>query len=321
MRAVLAVALALVTWAPMVGASQTPPPPAQGAEQRPTFKATVNRVAVAAVVRDRKGKPVTNLKETDFQLYDSGEARKIVDFRAETSPVSLALLVDFSGSMDVAIKREAAREIAWHILSWMKTGRDQVGLFAFDRRLQELAPFGTDTGEILNKLETVRPFGTTSLFDAIAETSELLAAKSGARRAIVALTDGADNASRLTPEQVSGIASGIDVPVYIVLVISPLDRAGTTTVNEDQIDAMQAGRLGDLARWTGGEIFAAVGPSVTSQAARQIVTELRHQYLFAFEPSTRPGWHPIELRTHDKDLVVRARSGYQVRNGAPDTTR
>jgi hypothetical protein len=74
-----------------------------------------------------------------------------------------------------------------------------------------------------------------------------------------------------------------------------------------------------LARLTGGEIFAAIGPSVTSQAARQIVTELRHQYLLAFEPSTRPGWHPIELRTRDKDHVVRARNGYLVRNGAPDT--
>ena len=242
MRAVLAVALALLTWSPMVGASQTPPPPAQGAEQRPTFKATVNRVAVAAVVRDRKGKPVTNLKETDFELLDSGQARKIIDFRAELSPVSLALLVDFSGSMDVAVKREAAREVAWHVLSWMKTGRDQVGLFAFDRTLQELAPFGTDDRRDSGKARNGPP-----LWDDVAVRRDRRDRRSSsppsrrARRAIVALTDGADNASRLTPEQVSGIASGIDVPVYIVLVISPLDRAGTTTVNEDQIDALQAG--------------------------------------------------------------------------------
>lgn len=318
MRAVLAASLALLTCSPTAGASQTPPPGQTPQEQRPTFKAVVQRVAVAAVVRDSKGRPVTNLKETDFQLFDSGQQRKIVDFRAEMTPVSVALLVDFSGSMDVAVKREAAREISFHLLSWLK-GQDEVGLFAFDRTLQELEPFGPAPGNVLKKLETLRPYGATSLFDAIAETGKILASQSGPRRAIVALTDGADNASRLTPEEVSGIASGIDVPVYIVLVISPLDRAGTTTVNEDQIDALQAGRLGDLARWTGGEIFAAVGPSITSQAARQIVTELRHQYLLAFEPSTRPGWHPIELRTRDKDHVVRARNGYLVRNGAPDS--
>ena len=57
---------------------------------------------------------------------------------------------------------------------------------------------------------------------------------------------------------------------------------------------MLTGPLGDLARWTGGEIFAAIGPAATSQAARQIVTELRQQYLIAFEPSTEPGWHPID---------------------------
>lgn len=318
MRGVLAVFLACLTGSSTLAAAQPvlQAPPVQ--EQRPTFKATVQRVAVAAVVRDRKGRPVTDLKETDFQLFDGGEPRKIIDFRTETTPVSVALLVDFSGSMDVAVKREAAHEISWHLLSWLK-GKDEVGLFAFDKTLQEIEPFGPAPGNVLKKLEVLRPFGATSLFDAIAETGRILASQSGPRRAIVALTDGADNASRLTAEQVSGIASGIDVPVYIVLVISPLDRAGTSTVNEDQIDALQAGRLGDLARWTGGEIFAAVGPSVTSQAARQIVTELRHQYLLAFEPSTRPGWHPIELRTRDNEHIVRARSGYFVRNGTPDT--
>jgi Ca-activated chloride channel homolog len=320
-RVALVLSLVLLTWYPAVGSSQSTQtaPPAQGTDQRPTFKATVNRVAVAAVVRDRKGRPVTNLGIADFQLYDSGKERKIVDFRADASEVSVAMLVDFSGSMDVAVKREAAHEVAFHVLSWLTPGKDEVGLFAFDRTLHELEPFTPAPGDVLKKLDSLKPYGETSLFDAIAETSKILAAESGPRRAIVALTDGADNASRLTPEQVSGIASGIDVPVYIILVISPLDRAGTSTINEDQIDAMQAGRLGDLARWTGGEIFAAVGPSITSQAARQIVTELRHQYLLAFEPSTQPGWHPINLRTRDKDLVVRARSGYLVKASAPDS--
>jgi VWFA-related protein len=316
MRAVQALTLAFLTCASAIAGAQTTG--AGQPQQRPTFKATVQRVSVAAVVRDRRGKPVTHLRETDFQLFDGGQERKITNFRAEPTPVSVAMLVDFSGSMDVAAKRQAAREVSFHLLSWLKE-EDEVGLFAFDRTLQALAPFAPAPGDVLKKLDALRPYGATSLFDAIAETGKILASQSGPRRAIVALTDGADNASRLTPEQVSAIASGVDVPVYIVLVISPLDRAGTTTVNEDQIDALQAGRLGDLARWTGGEIFAAVGPSVTSQAARQIVTELRHQYLFAFEPSTQPGWHPIELRTRDKDLVVRARSGYLVRNGAPDT--
>lgn len=291
-----------------VGALQDP-------AQRPTFRASVDRVAVAAIVRDKRGKPVTNLTQQDFELLDAGRPKRIVDFRAGETPVQLALLADFSGSMDVFEKRAAVREITAHVLSWLEPGRDQVGLFAFDRTLQELHPFASAPGKILDALETLKPYGKTSLFDAIAETGRLVAAQPGTRRAVLALTDGADNASRLTPAEVSSLASAIDVPVYIFVVVSPLDRAEKAMVNEESIETTLAGRLGDVARLTGGEIFAAVGPAKTSIAARQIVTELRHQYLIAFEPSSQPGWHPIDLRTRDKDFVVRARSGYVVRNG------
>ena len=110
------------------------------------------------------------------------------------------------------------------------------------------------------------------------------------------------------------MASAIDVPVYIILVISPFDRADKSVIDQPALQGQVGGALGDLARWTGGEIFAAIGPAATSQAARQIVTELRHQYLIAFEPSTQPGWHPISLRTREKDFIVRARSGYLVQS-------
>jgi hypothetical protein len=130
---------------------------------------------------------------------------------------------------------------------------------------------------------------------------------------VVAITDGADNFSRLTPEQVSGIASSIDVPIYVMVVVSPFDRFGRSTVDDPRlVDAATSGPLANLAHWTGGEIHVGVGPLQTSQAARQIVTELRQQYLIAFEPGRQTGWHPIELRTRNRDLVVRARSGYVV---------
>ena len=129
----------------------------------------------------------------------------------------------------------------------------------------------------------------------------MLAEHEGPRRAVVALTDGADNASALTAAEVSGIASSIDVPVYIVIVISPLDRAGKTTIDDSRLDAMLEGRLADLAHWTGGEIFAALGPGARQpgRAAN------RHRTSSAvpascFEPDTRPGWHPIDIRTRQK---------------------
>ena len=71
-----------------------------------------------------------------------------------------------------------------------------------------------------------------------------------------------------------------------------------------------AGPLSNLASWTGGRTFVVSVPAQRSNAARQIIDELRHQYLFAFESSGSPGWHPLVVRARDKDLTVRARSGY-----------
>jgi hypothetical protein len=70
------------------------------------------------------------------------------------------------------------------------------------------------------------------------------------------------------------------------------------------------GPLSDLAARTGGHVFIASTPGQRSVAARQIIDELRHQYLIAFESSGKPGWHPLVVRARNKDLVVRARSGY-----------
>lgn len=297
-----------------LGQAQTQTPPQA---PTPTFRGGVSRVALSVTVRTRQGKLVTGLRAEDFELIDSGAPRRIEEFRREPSPASLGLLVDFSGSMDVAAKRAAARENAFHLLSWLETGVDQAGLYVFDKELREVQALAPAPGNILAQLDGVRrPFGATSLFDAIAETAKRLRDQGGLRRAVVALTDGSDNASRLTPADVSALASSIDVPVYIIVVVSPFDRDRTAaaTATDDRLARALEGPLANLARWTGGEIFAGVTPANSSQAARQIVTELRQQYLVAFEPDATPGWHPIEVRVKDKDLVVRTRSGYVTRN-------
>jgi VWFA-related protein len=281
---------------------------------RPVFHTSVDRVTVATTVRTKHGKPVTNLKPNDFELFDSGHERSITDFRSDATPVNIAMLVDFSGSMDVAAKRQAARDNAAMFLANLTPGVDQAGLYVFDKSLRELQPLEPAPGNVLAALDAAsRPFGATSLFDAIAETGRRLAATGGARRAVVAFTDGADNASLLTAGEVSGIASSIDVPVYVILVVSPLDRSGDGTMDDAALTEQIQGALGNLARWTGGDIYAGIGPSESSKASHEIVSELRQQYLIAFEPDSRPGWHPIDVRTRDKDLVVRARSGYIVR--------
>jgi Ca-activated chloride channel homolog len=278
------------------------------ADQPPTatFKAGVDLVRVAAVVRDHRGRFVQDLSANDFEIFDGGQRRSITDFRRDIAGVSVALLFDVSGSMEGHLSN--AREAATHVLSWLDA-RDEAAVFTFDTQLQSSA-FTKSPQSLPEQLSSVVPFGATSLHDAIAETARRVADREGRRRAVVVLTDGNDNASRLTPEQVSAIASEIDVPVYILGVVPAIDNPTADTATMSVERSALAGPLADLANWTGGHVFVVSTPGQRSIAARQIIDELRHQYLIAFESSGNPGWHPLVVRARQKDLVVRARSGY-----------
>ncbi len=283
---------------------QQPTPPDQPIA---TFKAGVDLVRISAVVRDHKGRFVQDLSARDFEILDSGQLRRIEDFRRDQSGVSIALLFDVSGSMEARLND--AREAARHLLSWLDE-RDEVGIFTFDTTLEELTPFTPGLKTLPEAVTSVVPFGATSLHDAIAQTAQKVGRRDGRRRAVVVMTDGNDNASHLAPPEVSAIASGIDVPVYIFGTVSSIDNPSADARSSSVERSPLAGPLADLAAWTGGHAFVASTPAQRSLAARQIVDELRHQYLLAFEASGRPGWHPLVVRARDKDLTVRARSGY-----------
>ena len=272
-------------------------------------------VRVAAVVRDQKGRFVQDLKVKDFEVLDGGQTRSIADFRTDLAGISVAVLFDVSGSMEGQLPH--AREAAAHVLSWMDTTRDEAAVFTFDTHLDERAPFTTGLKVLPDSVGTVVPFGATSLHDAIAATARKVGEREGRRRAVVVLTDGADNWSRLTPPEVSELASAIDVPVYIFGIAPSIDNPTEPTSTKSVSGSAFAGPLADLAAWTGGHVFVASTPGQRSIAARQIIDELRHQYLIAFESSGKPGWHPLVVRARNKDLTVRARSGYIAGQSSP----
>ena len=305
--------------------AQTPPAPppvapAQTAAQEPTvrFKSAVDLVSVTAVVRDKKGRFVSDLSRDDFMVMEGGERRPIIGFNQEANgPVRVAVLFDISGSMRVGTKSVDAKQAARHIFSSLQAG-DEAAMFAFDTQLDKVAGFTRDFKGLEGKVDNIeQPFGQTSLYDAIAETAKVVAATATSegrvpqRTAIVVITDGIDTKSRLTAPEVSGIASSIDIPVYIMAVMSPVDDPR----NADYGTGAMSSGLTDLARWTGGDIFIAIAPAHTSIAARQIVGEMRHQYMLAFEASSRTGWRPLEVKAKDREHVVRARSGYTAGGG------
>jgi VWFA-related protein len=307
---IFSVALALTTANAEV--SQQPP-----AEQTatPRFRASVEMVSVAAVVRDRKGRFVTDLSKKDFEVVEAGQRRDIVAFRAEVNgPVKVAVLMDVSGSMRMAQRTADARQGADHIFANL-TGKDEAAVFSFDTMLSEVQTFTSDRSKLQTAVREVeKPYGQTSLYDAIAATARMVAtaSKSGPlglpqRSAVVVITDGVDTRSRMVPAEVAAAASEIDVPVYILAVVSSVDDPRETV---DGQPAAVASNLQELARGTGGDLFISSAPAHASLAARQIISELRHQYVLGFEASSRAGWRPLQIRTRKESLTVRARSGY-----------
>src|SRR5687768_12793418 len=195
--------------------------------QTPSFRAAVDVVSVTAVVRDSRGRPVNNLGREDFQVYERGRLRQIVQFKSsDQGPISLGILFDVSGSMRGATQMQAGQRAVEHILSWVNPTQDEVGLFSFDAELRKEVDFTTDLAKVKKAVNSLTAIGQTSLYDAINKTAAALGDRPSPRRAVIVITDGIDTSSKLTPAQVSGMASAIDVPVYVIAVLSPLDHPG-----------------------------------------------------------------------------------------------
>jgi len=302
-------AAVLLTSLGLAGESRGQTPPVAA------FKSSVDLVRVAIVVRDRKGRFVPDVAARDLEILDAGQPQPIADFRHDAAGVSVALLFDISGSMEGHLSN--AREAATHLLSRLEDDRDEAAVFAFDTSLSALAPFTSGLRTLPLSTLGLTAFGETSLHDAVAQTARLAGQREGRRRAVVVLTDGMDTASRLTPPEVSAIAAEIDVPVYVVGVVPGIDNPSANVAIASLTRAAFEGPLADLAAWTGGHVFVVSTPAARSAAVRQIVDELRHQYLIAFPSSGTPGWHPLVVRTRDRTLIVRARGGYIARVPGP----
>ena len=213
--------------------------------------------------------------------------------------------MDGSGSMKIGAANELSQRISGAILSSLNPSRDDAALYSFDTRLLSVQEFTHDLPSVTSRLSVVDAWGSTSLYDAIGGTAAIVAKRTANRRALVVLTDGADTASAYTPEQVSAIASAVDVPVYVFMMAT-----GTRESEKVPFEAERRSLLANLARATGGDFFVAYDTATTTAAINQLVEELRHQYVLAFEASSEQGWRNVEVRTRKKGLSVRTRGWY-----------
>jgi Ca-activated chloride channel family protein len=271
-----------------------------------TFRSRVNLVSISAVVRDKRGRVLSSLSDQDFEVLDDGQRRELVLFRSGTdAPAGVAILMDGSGSMVMSAARHHARAITLALLTQLTPSRDVAALLSFDTRLLTLEPFTDDFDRIRAALNDIEAFGSTSLYDAIAGSASFVAERIQSRRALIVLTDGSDNASIHTPDEVAWIASTIDVPVYV------FDVAASDGGVHEPHGSPKRRWLAELARATGGELFVAGTPAGWTAAVARLCDELRHQYVLAFEPAPGSGVRRVQLKTRNKDLRVTARAWYR----------
>jgi len=276
-----------------------------------TFRSSADVVSIQASVRDKRGRPMSSLTTGDFEVRDNGQVRPILSLRADRqSPVSLAILIDMSGSMRVASKMAMARQAFDTLLSQLRDGQDEVALFTFDSALHERQPFTTNLASLRGALDDFQPFGSTSLYDATAAAAKRVADRSSTHKAVIILTDGIDTSSTLTAPQVSGLASSIDVPVYVVATVPSLDQVSIMEATERRALPSDGADLRDLAEWTGGQLVFASSFGETAVAAARLLDELRQRYVLAIEAASIYEWRRLEIRVKHPSATVKARSGY-----------
>jgi len=287
----------------------TPTPAQDGAT--PTFRAQVNLVSLAAVVRDGRGRIVSALDRKDFEVRENGKPVPLLDVRNErNAPAQVALLVDGSGSMGVSHSFAVARQVSEQILGSLDRTRDEAALYSFDTRLLTLQPFTPDLDRVHRALGYLDTWGSTSLYDAISGVAGKIHERGERRRAIIVFTDGNDTTSTLSPAEVASITSALDVPVYAFALNPSPGRVD---------DKPPVTPLSELTRATGGAYFVAANPQTLALQVRTLLEELRHQHVLAFEASSEQGWRSLELRVRGRGYTIRTRGWYWSGDSPPAT--
>jgi VWFA-related protein len=280
-------------------------------EAQEVFRSAVDLVTIQASVRDEKGRVIRGLTPADFEVRDNGQVQPVLELRADLqSPVTVAILVDMSGSMKSRQKIDMTRQVFQSLVTQLRDGVDAVAVYVFDSSLNERVGFTTDLSRLNGVLANFEPFGSTSLYDAAAATARELAIRPASHRAIIILTDGVDTSSKLSAAEVSGLASSIDVPVYVVATVPALDHRQMVEAAERTPLASDGADLRDLATWTGGQLVFATTLIESAFAASSILDELRQQYVLAIEAANVREWRRLDVRVKNSSAKVKARSGY-----------
>ncbi|MEW5806472.1 MAG: VWA domain-containing protein [Acidobacteriota bacterium] len=273
-------------------------------------KADVRLVTLRAIVKDKKGRIVTNLKKEEFKLFEDYMPQKITHFIVDTDePISVAFLLDVSGSMRLLDRIEEAKEAIRYFVNTLRKD-DRFALYIFaDGQSELVLDFTEDKEKFLSVLQPIYAYGQTALHDAVAVTPELVDHNSKGRKAIILISDGEDNFSRLTIDQAIVMAKAVDIPIYTIAFADLPEKV----VGKKEPVPVKVDILSRFSQETGGLLFRVEDPDELKEACAQIEYELRHQYIIAYSPR-RVFWEgeyrKLKLEATREGLTIRTRKGY-----------
>ncbi|MBN2409730.1 MAG: VWA domain-containing protein [Candidatus Aminicenantes bacterium] len=277
---------------------------------------SVSAIAISVTVQDKNGKYINDLAQEDFTVYENGARQVITYFKHDfEAPVSLTVLLDVSGSMDLRDKFKESKDMLRYLLTILLTPRDEVSLLIFaDGEVEVAAPFSTDKERFLSELDKMEAYGQTALNDAVAVSPEFANRGKNEKRAILLITDGIENDSRLTSDETIEIARRVDVPIFAVGYKVPLSEQYLKEYKRSS-SLTSAGIVSALERFsqaTGGKIFLVNRPSELAAAFREIKNELSHQYIIGYTSykSLKNEYRKIRVVVPKKNYRVRTREGY-----------
>jgi len=270
------------------------------------LKVDVDLVLVPVTITDPMNRLVTGLEKENFQLFEGSSAQEIRTFSSEDAPVSLGVIFDSSGSM--SSKMDRAKEA---VIEFFKTAnpQDEFFMITFSDEPEQVSDFTSSVDEIQNKLVFAVPRRRTALLDAIYMGISKMRQAKYPKKALLIISDGGDNHSRYTENEIKSLVKEADVMIYAIGIY---DRYASAV--EERLGPQL---LSDITELTGGRAFTIDNPNDLADVATKIGVELRNQYVLGYRPSkvVRDGkWRKIKVKLLPPKglppLRVYARTGY-----------
>jgi Ca-activated chloride channel family protein len=243
----------------------------------PHLRIDSNLVLIPVHVTTPAGTSVTNLTPEHFRLFEDNVEQKITHFAKDDAPISIGLVFDSSGSMHNKIRKSSEAAA-----SFFKTANaeDEFFLVEFNEHPKLTVSFTPDADEICRRIAHIRPFGRTSLLDAIHMALDQMKSARNLRKAIVILSDGGDNRSRYTTSEVKNAMLESDVQMYAMGIFDP-EEIRRKTSEEEKGPKL----LDELAEHTGGRLYFVDNLDDLTTISARIGNELRNQYLLGYSPT------------------------------------